>query len=137
MTTSQEMMQQRHVQLLLKNEDFKFSSSNIGARGAKVLVGALREGNSLKDAAPSLRLVIIGENNITPIAAPSLATCLAIKDLLTNFYAGDNKLKDYGSIIICKAISTGHEQLKVLDLRENDMTVIGAEAVVGANKPNA
>ncbi|GLJ33199.1 hypothetical protein SUGI_0668610 [Cryptomeria japonica] len=48
MTTSQEMMQQRHVQFLLKNEDFKFSSSNIGARGAKVLVGALSEGSRLK-----------------------------------------------------------------------------------------
>ncbi|GLJ33212.1 hypothetical protein SUGI_0668760 [Cryptomeria japonica] len=81
--------------------------------------GVIAIADSLKEATPSPRLLMIKENNITP-------------------KAGDNKLKDDVSIIICKAISRGHEQLKVLDLRENVMILIGAKADVGAvaNKPD-
>ncbi|GLJ33197.1 hypothetical protein SUGI_0668590 [Cryptomeria japonica] len=173
MTTSQEMMQRRHFQCLLRNAlPWRISNSpqvTLGTRGVEALLGPLSEGSrlkmldstdnmfgtkggdlpreiisghlgltevyfgrmnlkdegviaiadSLKEAAPSPRLLMIGENNITS-------------------KAGDNKLKDDGSIIICKAISRGHEQLKVLDLRENVMILIGAKADVGAvaNKPD-
>ncbi|GLJ33208.1 hypothetical protein SUGI_0668720 [Cryptomeria japonica] len=82
--------------------------------------------------------VYFGCMNLKDEGVQLLAACLAVQDFLTNFYAGDNKLKDDASIIICKAISRGHEQLKVLDLRQNEMTLIGAKADVGvvANKPD-
>ncbi|GLJ33384.1 hypothetical protein SUGI_0671530 [Cryptomeria japonica] len=87
--------------------------------------GVIAIADSLKDAAQSLRVLMIGGNNITSKAAPALAACLAEKKLLTTFSAAGNKLEDVGSIKICKAISKGHEQLRVLDLSANAMTVIG------------
>lgn len=73
----------------------------------------------------------------TPKAAPAIAECLASKNLLTSFSADDNKLKDDGSIVTCKAISEGHKQLQELDLSANGMTGIGAKAAADAvaNKP--
>ncbi|XP_057853862.2 RAN GTPase-activating protein 1 [Cryptomeria japonica] len=90
--------------------------------------GAIAIANSLKDAAPSLRVLEIAGNEITPKAAPAFAECLAVKSLLTKFVASENELKDEGSVIICKALLEGHDHLKELDLSTNGITGIGAKA---------
>lgn len=94
--------------------------------------------DSLKDAAPSLRVLTIARNGITPKVSPALATCLAEKSVLTKFVAAQNKLKDDGTIMICKAISKGHEKLRVLDLSTTTISRIGAKvaAEVVADKPD-
>ncbi|GLJ33210.1 hypothetical protein SUGI_0668740 [Cryptomeria japonica] len=107
--------------------------------GAKALLGALSEGSRLKMLDPTYnmfgtkggvlpRQIISGHLGLTEVYFGRMN----LKD------EGDNKLKDDASIILCKAISRGHEQLKVLDLRQNVMTLIGAKADVGAvpNKPD-
>lgn len=90
--------------------------------------GAIAIANSLKDAAPSLSVLEIAGNEITPKAAPAFAECLAVKSLLTKFVASENELKDEGSVIICKALLEGHDHLKELDLSTNGITGIGAKA---------
>lgn len=99
--------------------------------------GTIVIANGLKDAAPSLSVLSVRGNYISPKAAPALADCLLIKKLLTVFYAGENMLMDDGSVVICTAILEGNEWLKELDLSKNGMTDIGAQTAVKAvaNKP--
>ncbi|KAH9314646.1 hypothetical protein KI387_023273, partial [Taxus chinensis] len=100
--------------------------------------GAIAIANSLKEGAPSLRVLEIAGNDITSKAAPALAECLTVKKLLTKFDASENELKDEGSIIICKALLEGHDHLKELNLSTNAITGIGAKAAAEAvaNKPD-
>uniref|UniRef100_A0A0D6QX72 WPP domain-containing protein n=1 Tax=Araucaria cunninghamii TaxID=56994 RepID=A0A0D6QX72_ARACU len=99
--------------------------------------GAIALSNSLKEGAPSLRVLEIAGNDITSKAAPALAECLAVKTLLTKFVASENELKDEGSVLICKALMEDHEHLEELDLSTNALTKIGAQAAAEAvaNKP--
>eukprot|EP01018_Ginkgo_biloba_P007821 Gb_03619 [translate_table: standard] len=100
--------------------------------------GAIALANSLKEGAPTLRVLEIAGNDITPKAAPAIADCLAAKKLLTRLNIAENELKDQGSVLICKALVQGHEHLKELDLSANAMSRIGAEAAaeVVTNKPD-
>ncbi|GLJ14784.1 hypothetical protein SUGI_0239860 [Cryptomeria japonica] len=100
--------------------------------------GAIAIAKSLKDGAPSLRVLEIAGNEITPKAAPALAECLALKNLLAKFVVSENELKDAGLLIICKALLEGHDHLKELDLSTNGITGIGAKvaAETVANKPD-
>ncbi|KAH9320425.1 hypothetical protein KI387_015064 [Taxus chinensis] len=94
--------------------------------------GTIALANSLKEGAPSLKVLEIAGNDITPKAAPALAECLAVKHLLTKFVASENELKDEGSVSICRALAEGHEHLKELDLSTNSITGIGAKAAAEA-----
>ncbi|XP_057824830.2 RAN GTPase-activating protein 1 [Cryptomeria japonica] len=100
--------------------------------------GTIALANSLREGAPSLRILEIAGNDITPRAAPALAECLAIKHLITKFVASENELKDEGSALICRALVAGHDHLKELDLSANGITRIGAKvaAEAVANKPD-
>ena len=119
--------------LAVKNLLTTFDAGDNKLKDGGVIAIAL----SLKHTAPSLSVLIVSGNDITQKAAPALAECLAVKNLLNTFDARNNKLKDDGSVVICKAILEGHEQLEFLDLSINGMSGVGAKAAAEAvaNKP--
>ncbi|GLJ33383.1 hypothetical protein SUGI_0671520 [Cryptomeria japonica] len=124
-------------------EDFRFSGNPIGTDGAIALVEALTKGNRLKmlnlsnnvlgkRGGVALNQVIPQHLGLTEV----YFNYMKLKD--EGFYAAQNKLKDDGSIIICKAISEGHEKLKELNLSTNAITRFGAKAAAEAvaDKPD-
>ncbi|KAI3890404.1 hypothetical protein MKX03_028226 [Papaver bracteatum] len=107
------------------------SGLNLGDEGAIALV------NVLKDFTPSLEVLDLAGNVITPAAASALAACIAAKESLAKLKLSKNKLKDEGTILIARALQNGHLQLKEVDLSTNAMTDVGAQALAVAvdNKP--
>jgi Ran GTPase-activating protein 1 len=100
--------------------------------------GTIALANSLKEGAPSLKVLEIAGNDVTVKAAPALAECLGLKRMLTKLVLSENELKDEGSVVICGALVEGHEHLKELDLSSNFISGVGAKAAAESviNKPD-
>lgn len=91
--------------------------------------GAIAVANALKDSAPSLGILEMAGNDITAEAASALATCISVKQLLTNLNLAENELKDDGAIQIVKALEEGHDQLKIVDMSSNSLRRAGARVL--------
>ncbi|XP_057959188.1 RAN GTPase-activating protein 2 [Malania oleifera] len=87
--------------------------------------GAIAIAGVLKESAPSLAVLDMAGNDITAEAAPTLAACIAAKQLLTKLNLAENELKDEGAIQISKALE-GHMQLKEVDMSTNSIRRAGA-----------
>ncbi|WOL10726.1 RAN GTPase-activating protein 2-like [Canna indica] len=100
--------------------------------------GTIAIANALKESVPSLEVLDIAGNEITPKAAPALAECIAVKSSLTKLVLSENELKDQGVILISKVLEEGHAQLKELDLSNNMIRRVGARCLAQAvsNKPD-
>lgn len=100
--------------------------------------GTIALANSLKEGAPSLKVLELAGNEITVKAATALAECLGLKRMLTKLVLSENELKDEGSVLICRALEEGHEHLKELDLSSNSISGVGAKvaAELVVNKPD-
>ncbi|PIN07415.1 Ran GTPase-activating protein [Handroanthus impetiginosus] len=83
--------------------------------------GAIAIANSLKESAPSLKVLEMAGNDLTAEAAPSLAACISRKTSLVKLNLSENDLKDGGAIQISKAFGEGHDQLKEVDLSQNSL----------------
>ncbi|GAB4851117.1 RAN GTPase-activating protein 2 [Ancistrocladus abbreviatus] len=91
--------------------------------------GAVAIANALKDSAPSLEVLEMAGNDITSVASPALAACLATKQLLNKLNLAENELKDDGAIQIAKSLDEGHAQLRELDMNTNSMGWVGAKVL--------
>ncbi|KAL6214711.1 hypothetical protein ACLB2K_014143 [Fragaria x ananassa] len=93
--------------------------------------------NSLKDSAPSLEVLELAGNDITPKSTAALASCIGAKQFLTRLILSENELKDEGAILISKALAESHVQLTEVDLSSNSIRRAGARLLAQAvvNKP--
>lgn len=100
--------------------------------------GTIALANSLKEGAPSLKVLEMAGNEFTAKAAPALAECLGLKKMLTKLVLSENDLKDEGTVVICGALVEGHEHLKELDLSSNFISAEGAKVAAESviNKPD-
>ncbi|KAK4357379.1 hypothetical protein RND71_022989 [Anisodus tanguticus] len=94
--------------------------------------GSIALSNALKESAPSLEVLEMDGNDITAIAAPALAACIATKQLLTTLKLAENELKDEGAILIAKALKDGHGQLTEVDMSTNAIRRSGARCLAQA-----
>ncbi|KAG6668336.1 hypothetical protein CIPAW_01G162900 [Carya illinoinensis] len=90
--------------------------------------GSIAIANVLKETAPSLEVLEMAGNDITAEAAPAIAACIAIKQLLTKLNLAENELKDEGAIQISKALEA-HAPLKEVDLSTNLIRRSGARVL--------
>lgn len=74
----------------------------------------------------------ISDNPLTEEVAPALAACLAAQPHLTYLNLNDTSLTDEGVQEVCKALAGAAPQLQVLELALNEITPVGARAVVMA-----
>ncbi|KAL6217397.1 hypothetical protein ACLB2K_010614 [Fragaria x ananassa] len=104
---------------------------NLEDEGTEALV------NALKDSAPSLEVLELAGNDITPKSTAALASCIGAKQFLTRLILSENELKDEGAILISKALAEGHDQLTEVDLSSNSIRRAGARLLAQAvvNKP--
>ncbi|CAK9137195.1 unnamed protein product [Ilex paraguariensis] len=94
--------------------------------------GAIAIANVLKDSAPALEVLEMAGNEITTEAAPSLAACIAVKQLLTKLNLAENELKDEGVMQISRTLEEGHVQLKEVDMSVNSISRAGARMLARA-----
>lgn len=99
---------------------------NLEDEGAESLAFAL------KDSAPSLEVLEMAGNDITPRGARALAACVGSKQFLTKLNISENELKDEGAILIGKALEDGHGQLVEVDLSTNSIRRAGARVLAQA-----
>eukprot|EP00878_Enallax_costatus_P020701 GHUV01021891.1.p1 GENE.GHUV01021891.1~~GHUV01021891.1.p1 ORF type:complete len:429 (+),score=176.02 GHUV01021891.1:75-1361(+) len=104
--------------------DFRMASSRVGATGAISLAKALMAGNLVR--------LDISDNPLTEEVAPALAACLAAQPHLVHLNLNDTSLTDEGVQEVCKALVGAAPQLEVLELALNEITPVGARAVVMA-----
>uniref|UniRef100_A0A2P2JWF0 RAN GTPase-activating protein 2 isoform X1 n=1 Tax=Rhizophora mucronata TaxID=61149 RepID=A0A2P2JWF0_RHIMU len=99
--------------------------------------GAIAIANSLKESAPSLKVLDMAGNDITAEAASDLTVCIAAKQHLIKLNLSENKLKDEGAIQISKALEENHLKLKEVDMSTNSIRRAGARvlAQVVVQKP--
>lgn len=74
----------------------------------------------------------ISDNPLTEEVAPALADCLAAQPNLTHLNLNDTSLTDEGVQEVCRALAGAAPKLEVLELALNEITPIGAKAVVMA-----
>ncbi|KAK9288867.1 hypothetical protein L1049_017333 [Liquidambar formosana] len=94
--------------------------------------GAIAIANVLKESAPSLEVLEMAGNDITADAAPALAACISVKQLLTKLNLAENELKDEGAIQISKALEEGHVELKEVNMSTNLIRRAGARLLAQA-----
>ncbi|XP_068658274.1 RAN GTPase-activating protein 2-like isoform X2 [Aristolochia californica] len=88
--------------------------------------GTIALANALKNSAPSLEVLEMAGNDITIVAAPVVAACIAEKQCLSKLNLSENELKDEGAIKIANGLEEGHEQLKEVDMSTNSLRRAGA-----------
>ncbi|KAJ7557896.1 hypothetical protein O6H91_04G014300 [Diphasiastrum complanatum] len=100
--------------------------------------GAIPVLQALRTAAPSLRILDLGGNEITEKAASYIANCIEKKTFLEKLGLSENELKDGGVVIVSKSLIKGHDSLRELDFSSNDLGRLGALAAAQAvsNKPS-
>ncbi|CAM6101044.1 unnamed protein product [Calypogeia fissa] len=86
---------------------------------------------ALEDAAPNLKVLELGGNEITAKAAPSIASCIKSKPFLNRLSLAENVLTDTGAVMICEALQ-GHTGITYLDLSSNRIQDEGGVAAVKA-----
>lgn len=94
--------------------------------------GAIAIANTLKKTAPLLRVLEMAGNDITAETAPSLAACISEKKSLVKLNLSENHLKDEGAILISKAFSYDHKQLKEVDMSQNSLRRAGVRTLAQA-----
>ncbi|WOL16862.1 RAN GTPase-activating protein 2-like [Canna indica] len=94
--------------------------------------GTIAIANALKEFVPSLEVLDIAGNEITPKAAQALADCVSVKKSLRKLILSENELKDQGALLIAKALEDGHTQLEELDLSYNMIMRVGARCLAQA-----